>query len=290
MNQQLCELLGINYPIFQGGMAWVADASLASAVSNAGGLGIIAGGNAPKEVVKKEIKKVKELTEQPFGAGNPAKYMARFKEHNIKVIPVVPSVALAKRMEKIGADAVIFEGMEAGGHIGKLTTMSGLPQIVDAVSIPVIAAGGIGDGRGMAAAFMLGAEAVQLGTRFLIAKECNVHPDYKQKVLKARDLDAVITCQHFGHPVRTLKNKLTAQYNQLEKQELQKEVPDLEMFEKIGQGALRKAVVDGDMDYGSVMAGQIAGLIKKEETAQEIIDSLMSECKAIVHKMNQRWG
>ncbi|AWQ40875.1 hypothetical protein CNQ40_14015 [Enterococcus faecalis] len=205
MNQQLCELLGINYPIFQGGMAWVADASLASAVSNAGGLGIIAGGNAPKEVVKKEIKKVKELTEQPFGvnimllspfadeivdlvceeqvpvvttgAGNPAKYMARFKEHNIKVIPVVPSVALAKRMEKIGADAVIFEGMEAGGHIGKLTTMSGLPQIVD-----------------------------------------------------------------------------------------------------------------GDMDYGSVMAGQIAGLIKKEETAQEIIDSLMSECKAIVHKMNQRWG
>ncbi|VFA61049.1 Dioxygenases related to 2-nitropropane dioxygenase [Enterococcus faecalis] len=145
------------------------------------------------------------------GAGNPAKYMARFKEHNIKVIPVVPSVALAKRMEKIGADAVIFEGMEAGGHIGKLTTMSGLPQIVDAVSIPVIAAGGIGDGRGMAAAFMLGAEAVQLGTRFLIAKECNVHPDYKQKVLKARDLDAVITCQHFGHPVRTLKNKLTAQ-------------------------------------------------------------------------------
>ncbi|EMW6124442.1 enoyl-[acyl-carrier-protein] reductase FabK [Enterococcus faecalis] len=318
MNQQLCELLGINYPIFQGGMAWVADASLASAVSNAGGLGIIAGGNAPKEVVKKEIKKVKELTEQPFGvnimllspfadeivdlvceeqvpvvttgAGNPAKYMARFKEHNIKVIPVVPSVALAKRMEKIGADAVIFEGMEAGGHIGKLTTMSGLPQIVDAVSIPVIAAGGIGDGRSMAAAFMLGAEAVQLGTRFLIAKECNVHPDYKQKVLKARDLDAVITCQHFGHPVRTLKNKLTAQYNQLEKQELQKEVPDLEMFEKIGQGALRKAVVDGDMDYGSVMAGQIAGLIKKEETAQEIIDSLMSECKAIVHKMNQRWG
>ena len=193
-------------------------------------------------------------------------------------------------MEKIGADAVIFEGMEAGGHIGKLTTMSGLPQIVDAVSIPVIAAGGIGDGRGMAAAFMLGAEAVQLGTRFLIAKECNVHPDYKQKVLKARDLDAVITCQHFGHPVRTLKNKLTAQYNQLEKQELQKEVPDLEMFEKIGQGALRKAVVDGDMDYGSVMAGQIAGLIKKEETAQEIIDSLMSEYKASVHKMNQRWG
>ena len=295
MNQQLCELLGINYPIFQGGMAWVADASLASAVSNGGGLGIIAGGNAPKEVVKKEIKKVKELTEQPFGvnimllspfadeivdlvceeqvpvvttgAGNPAKYMARFKEHNIKVIPVVPSVALAKRMEKIGADAVIFEGMEAGGHIGKLTTMSGLPQIVDAVSIPVIAAGGIGDGRGMAAAFMLGAEAVQLGTRFLIAKECNVHPDYKQKVLKARDLDAVITCQHFGHPVRTLKNKLTAQYNQLEKQELQKEVPDLEMFEKIGQGALRKAVVDGDMDYGSVMAGQIAGLIKKRRNS-----------------------
>lgn len=318
MNSKLCEMLTIQYPIFQGGMAWVADASLAGAVSEAGGLGIIAGGNAPKEVVKNEIRKIKEITTRPFGvnimllspyaeeivelvceegvpvvttgAGNPSKYMACFKEHNIKVIPVVPSVALALRMEKIGADAVIFEGMEAGGHIGKLTTMGGLPQIVDALSIPVIAAGGIGDGRGMAAAFMLGADAVQLGTRFLIAKECTVHPDYKEKVLKARDLDAVVTCQHFGHPVRTLKNKLTAQYNQLEKQELKKETPDLEMFEKIGQGALKKAVVDGDMDYGSVMAGQIAGLINKEETAQEIIDSLIYECKATIQKLNQFWN
>lgn len=317
MKSKICELLSISVPIFQGGMAWVADASLAGAVSQAGGLGIIAGGNAPKEVVKKEIKKIKEITDQPFGvnimllspyaeeivdlvceekvpvvttgAGNPAKYMERFKANNIKVIPVVPSVALAARMEKIGADAVIFEGMEAGGHIGKLTTMSGVPQIVDAVSIPVIAAGGIGDGRGMAAAFMLGADAVQLGTRFLVAAECTIHRNYKEKVLKARDLDAVITCQHFGHPVRTLKNKLTLQYNQLEKQELQKATPDLEIFEKIGQGALRKAVVDGDVDYGSIMAGQIAGLISKEETAQEILDSLMNECQNTIEQMSQNW-
>jgi enoyl-[acyl-carrier protein] reductase II len=317
MKSKICELLSISVPIFQGGMAWVADASLAGAVSQAGGLGIIAGGNAPKEVVKKEIKKIKEITDQPFGvnimllspyaeeivdlvceekvpvvttgAGNPAKYMERFKANNIKVIPVVPSVALAARMEKISADAVIFEGMEAGGHIGKLTTMSGVPQIVDAVSIPVIAAGGIGDGRGMAAAFMLGADAVQLGTRFLVAAECTIHRNYKEKVLKARDLDAVITCQHFGHPVRTLKNKLTLQYNQLEKQELQKATPDLEIFEKIGQGALRKAVVDGDVDYGSIMAGQIAGLISKEETAQEILDSLMNECQNTIEQMSQNW-
>jgi enoyl-[acyl-carrier protein] reductase II len=281
------------------------------------GLGIIAGGNAPKDVVRAEIRKIKEITDQPFGvnimllspyaeeivdlvceekvpvvttgAGNPAKYMERFKANNIKVIPVVPSVALAARMEKIGADAVIFEGMEAGGHIGKLTTMSGVPQIVDAVSIPVIAAGGIGDGRGMAAAFMLGADAVQLGTRFLVAAECTIHRNYKEKVLKARDLDAVITCQHFGHPVRTLKNKLTLQYNQLEKQELQKATPDLEIFEKFGQGALRKAVVDGDVDYGSIMAGQIAGLISKEETAQEILDSLMNECQNTIEQMSQNW-
>ncbi|MGK0551381.1 enoyl-[acyl-carrier-protein] reductase FabK [Enterococcus faecalis] len=317
MKTKICDLLAIQKPIIQGGMAWVADASLAGAVSQAGGLGIIAGGNAPKEIVKQEIKKIKAHTKQPFGvnimllspyaeeivdlvcqervpvvttgAGNPSKYMQRFKENNIKVLPVVPSVALALKMEQIGADAVIFEGMEAGGHIGKLTTMSGLPQIVDAVSIPVIAAGGIGDGRGMAAAFMLGADAVQLGTRFLVAPECTIHQNYKDKVLKARDLDAVITCQHFGHPVRTLKNKLTHQYDQLEKQELRKEAPDLAMFEKIGQGALHKAVVMGDTDYGSVMAGQIAGLINKEETVQEIIDSLMMDCQNTIKNLQPMW-
>lgn len=317
MQSKICTLLGIKYPIFQGGMAWVADASLASAVSKAGGLGIIAGGNAPKEVVQAEIRKIKEMTDKPFGvnimllspfaedivdlvceenvpvvttgAGNPSKYMSRFKEHNIKVIPVVPSVALARRMEKIGADAVIVEGMEAGGHIGKLTTMSMVPQVVDALEIPVVAAGGIGDGRGMAAVLMLGADAVQVGTRFLVAKECTIHENYKARVIKARDIDTVVTCQHFGHPVRTIKNKLTKEYDQLEKIELRKTVPDLAKFDELGQGALRKAVVEGDTDYGSIMAGQIAGLIKREESAEEIIDSFISETKEIIAVKYSQW-
>lgn len=317
MEHKLSELLGIKYPILQGGMAWIADASLAGAVSNAGGLGIIAGGNAPREVVQAEIKKIKEITDKPFavnimllspfaedivdlvceekvpvvttGAGNPSKYMARFKENNIKVIPVIPSVALGTRMEKIGADAVIVEGMEAGGHIGKLTTMSLVPQVVDALSIPVIAAGGIGDGRGMAAVLMLGAAGVQIGTRFLVAKECNVHENYKAKVIKARDIDTVITCQHFGHPVRALKNKLTNEYDQLEKQELKSATPDTTKFDELGQGALRRAVVDGDVDFGSVMAGQIAGLIKEEQTAKEIIDSLVCEMKEVIQAKYQEW-
>lgn len=317
MQSKICTLLGIKYPIFQGGMAWVADASLASAVSKAGGLGIIAGGNAPKEVVQAEIRKIKEMTDKPFGvnimllspfaedivdlvceenvpvvttgAGNPSKYMSRFKEHNIKVIPVVPSVALARRMEKIGADAVIVEGMEAGGHIGKLTTMSMVPQVVDALEIPVVAAGGIGDGRGMAAVLMLGADAVQVGTRFLVAKECTIHENYKARVIKVRDIDTVVTCQHFGHPVRTIKNKLTKEYDQLEKIELRKTVPDLAKFDELGQGALRKAVVEGDTDYGSIMAGQIAGLIKREESAEEIIDSFISETKEIIAVKYSQW-
>lgn len=317
MQSKICELIGIEYPIFQGGMAWVANASLAGAVSEAGGLGIIAGGNAPKEVVQAEIRKIKKMTDKPFGvnimllspyaedivdlvceenvpvittgAGNPSKYMSRFKEHNIKVIPVVPSVALAARMEKIGADAVIVEGMEAGGHIGKLTTMSMVPQVVDALEISVIAAGGIGDGRGMAAVLMLGADAIQVGTRFLVAKECTIHENYKARVLKARDIDTVVTCQHFGHPVRTIKNKLTMEYDRLEKVELRKTEPDLAKFDELGQGALRKAVVEGDIDHGSIMAGQIAGLINKEETAKEIIDSFIIETKEIIKMRYSQW-
>lgn len=317
MRSKICKLLGIKYPIFQGGMAWIADASLAGAVSEAGGLGIIAGGNAPKEVVQAEIKKIKEITDKPFGvnimllspfvqdivdlvceenvpvvttgAGNPSKYMARFKEHNIKVIPVIPSVALGIRMEKIGADAVVVEGMEAGGHIGKLTTMSMVPQVVDALTIPVIAAGGIGDGRGMAAALMLGAQAVQIGTHFLVAKECTVHENYKARIIKARDIDTTVTCQHFGHPVRAIKNKLTNEYDRLEKVELRVEEPDLVKFDELGQGALRKAVVEGDVDHGSIMAGQIAGLIKKEETAKEIIESYMNETREIITAQYSQW-
>ncbi|MBO0471679.1 enoyl-[acyl-carrier-protein] reductase FabK [Enterococcus sp. DIV0242_7C1] len=318
MRSQICKLLNIQYPIFQGGMAWIADASLAGAVSNAGGLGIIAGGNAPKEVVQAEIQKIKKMTDKPFGvnimllspfaedivdlvceenvpvvttgAGNPSKYMARFKEHNIKVIPVVPSVALGARMEKIGADAVIVEGMEAGGHIGKLTTMSIVPQVVDALSIPVIAAGGIGDGRGMAATLMLGAEGVQVGTRFLVAKECTVHENYKARIIKARDIDTTVTCQHFGHPVRAIKNKLTNEYDRLEKIELRNPEPDLVKFDELGQGALRKAVVEGDVDHGSIMAGQIAGMITKEETAKEIIDSYIIEMKQVFVEKYSQWG
>lgn len=317
MQSRIGELIGIKYPIFQGGMAWIADASLAGAVSEAGGLGIIAGGNAPKAVVQAEIKKIKEITDKPFGvnimllspfvqdivdlvceenvpvvttgAGNPSKYMARFKEHNIKVIPVIPSVALGARMEKIGADAVVVEGMEAGGHIGKLTTMSIVPQVVDALKIPVIAAGGIGDGRGMAAVLMLGADAVQVGTRFLVAKECTVHENYKARIIKARDIDTTVTCQHFGHPVRAIKNKLTNEYDRLEKIELKKDEPDLVQFDELGQGALRKAVIEGDVDHGSIMAGQIAGLVIKEETAKEIIESYISETKEVMAAKCSHW-
>ncbi|SJZ47764.1 enoyl-[acyl-carrier protein] reductase II [Pilibacter termitis] len=318
MKTKITEILNIDYPIFQGGMAWIADADLAGAVSRAGGLGIIGGGNAPKEVVVEQIRKIKATTDKPFGvnimllspfvddivdavieegvkvvttgAGNPSKYMERFKEANIKVMPVVPSVALAKRMEKIGADALIVEGMEAGGHIGKLTTMALLPQVVDAVEIPVVAAGGIGDGRGVAAAFMLGAEAVQLGTRFLVAKENNVHQNYKDKILAARDIDAIVTSQHFGHAVRALKNNLTREFDKQEKLAFQQENPDLEIFEELGRGALRIAVVDGDVKNGSVMAGQIAGMIHKEQTVEEIILELMSEAKEVVARQQARFN
>ena len=300
-SNRVCELLKIKYPIFQGGMARIADASLAAAVSEAGGLGIITGA-APTEWVREQIRKAKELTDKPFGvnimlmsenadeiaelvctegvkvvttgAGSPGKYMNKWKEHGIKVIPVVASVALAKRMEKCGADAVVAEGTESGGHVGQLTTMALLPQVVDAVEIPVIGAGGIGDGRGVAAAFMLGAEAVQLGTRFLVAKECTVHVNYKERILKAKDIDTEVTGRPTGHPVRVLRNKLARKYLKLEK-----EGASIEELEALGVGGLRKAVIDGDVDNGSLMAGQISGMINKEQTAKAIIEELFDEAE-----------
>jgi enoyl-[acyl-carrier protein] reductase II len=300
---RVCELLKIKYPIFQGAMARIADASLASAVSEAGGLGIITGA-APTDWVREQIKKTKELTNKPFGvnimlmaenadeiaemvceegvsvvttgAGSPGKYMEKWKAHGIKVIPVVASVALAKRMEKSGADAIIAEGTESGGHVGQLTTMTLVPQVVDAVSVPVIAAGGIGDGRGVAASFMLGAEGIQVGTRFLVAKECTIHQNYKDKVLKANDIDTEVTGRPTGHPVRVLRNKLARTYLKLEK-----EGASAEELEKLGVGALKKAVVDGDVDNGSLMSGQIAGLINKEQTCKEMIEELFAESNEI---------
>ena len=295
----ITELLNIKYPIIQGGMAWIADASLAVGVSEAGGLGIISG-VGPTEVVRAQIRKAKELTDKPFGvnvmlmqdnadeiahlvcdekvpvvttgAGSPGKYIEMWKSHGIKVIPVVPSVAIAKRMEKFGADAVIAEGMESGGHIGQTTTMSLVPQVVDAVNIPVIAAGGIGDGRGIAASFMLGAVGVQMGTRFLVSNECNVHKNYKEKVLKAKDIETEVTGNSTSHPVRVLRNKLTREYIKIEKSN-----PNSEKLESLTRGALRKAVIEGDTENGSVMAGQIAGLVKKEQSCKEIIEELMTE-------------
>ena len=295
----ITELLNIKYPIIQGGMAWIADASLAVGVSEAGGLGIISG-VGPTEVVRAQIRKAKELTDKPFGvnvmlmqdnadeiahlvcdekvpvvttgAGSPGKYIEMWKSHGIKVIPVVPSVAIAKRMEKFGADAVIAEGMESGGHIGQTTTMSLVPQVVDAVNIPVIAAGGIGDGRGIAASFMLGAVGVQMGTRFLVSNECNVHKNYKEKVLKAKDIETEVTGTSTSHPVRVLRNKLTREYIRIETGNSKSE-----KLESLTRGALRKAVIEGDTENGSVMAGQIAGLVKKEQSCKEIIEELMTE-------------
>ena len=307
MKSRICELLNIEYPIFQGAMARISDASLAAAVSEAGGLGIIAGGTAPVEFVRAEVRKAKELTNKPFGvnimllsefadgiaqmvceegvkvvttgAGAPSKYMEMWKEHGIKVIPVVPSVAIAKRMVRSGADAVIAEGTESGGHVGELTTMVLVPQVVDAVDVPVIAAGGIGDGRGIAAAFMLGADAVQVGTRFLTAFECTVHQNYKQKVINAKDIDTVVTGRSTGHPVRIFKNKLSRKFVELEAANASQE--DLE---KLGVGALEKAVVQGDMDFGSVMAGQIAAIVRKEQSCKDIIAEMLGEAEELLHR------
>lgn len=310
MEHPLLKQIGIEHPVIQGAMSWVATPSLAAAVSNAGGLGMLGSGHEPGEVVRKAIKETKLKTDKPFGvnvlllspyvdevvevvceegikvittgAGSPGKYMKKFKEAGITVIPVVASVALARRMENEGADAIICEGMEAGGHIGKLTTMSLLPQVVDAVSIPVIAAGGIADGRGLAAAVMLGASAVQLGTRFVVAHESIAHPNFKQRIIKARDIDTVVTGQITGHPVRVLRNKLTREYMKVEKEITSDPKPDFSRLEELGKGALRKAVVEGDKDGGSFMSGQIAGLVSKEQSCEEIILEIMSEYKTAI--------
>ena len=305
MKTRITELLGIEYPIIQGGMAWVAESHLAAAVSAAGGLGLIGGANAPAEVIRNYIREVKAVTDKPFGvnvmlmspyadevakvvveegvkvvttgAGNPEKYMEMWKAAGVKVIPVVASVALAKRMERYGADAVVAEGTESGGHIGEATTMTLVPQVVDAVSIPVIAAGGIGDGRGIAAAFMLGAEAVQMGTRFLVAKECIVHQNYKDRVLKAKDIDSTVTGRTHGHPVRCLRNQMTREYVKLEN-----EGKSFEELEYLTLGTLRKAVQEGDVAHGTVMAGQIAGMVSKEQTCKEMIDEMMAQAEALL--------
>ena len=305
MKTKITELLGIDLPIIQGGMAWVAEYHLAAAASEAGGLGIIGAGGAPAEFVRDQIRKAKELTDKPFGvnlmlmnpeadaiaqiivdegvkvvttgAGNPGKYMKLWKDAGIKVIPVVASVALAKMMERAGADAVIAEGTESGGHIGAATTMTLVPQVVDAVNIPVIAAGGIADGRGFAAAMMLGAEAVQMGTRFLVANECVIHQNYKDKVLKAKDIDSEVTGRSTGHPVRCIRNNMTREYLKMEK-----EGATLEELERLTLGSLRSAVVDGDVVAGTIMAGQIAGMVKKEQSCKEIMDEIITEAKVLL--------
>lgn len=309
-NNDICDLLGIEYPIFQGGMAWVSDADLAAAVSNAGGLGIIAAGNAPKEWIVEEIRKAKAKTNKPFavnvmllspfvedivdavieekveivvtGAGNPGKYFKKLNEHSVKIIPVVPSVAQAIRMERNeGVVALIAEGAEAGGHIGVTNTMSLIPQIVDAVNIPVIAAGGISDGRGMAASFCLGASAVQVGTRFLVADECNVADSYKEKVLKAKDTATMVTGNSTGHPVRVIKNKFAKKFKKMED-----ENADIEELEAFSSGSLRRAVVEGNIDNGSIMAGQIAGLVKERESCKAIIEDLINMYERTVISIN----
>lgn len=309
----ICEMLGIRYPIFQGGMAWIADGKLAAAVSNGGGLGIIAAGNAPGEYVREQIRNARKLTDRPIGvnimlmspfadevakvaaeekadvvttgAGNPSKYMAGWKEAGIKVIPVVASVALAKLMERVGASAVIAEGGESGGHVGELTTMVLVPQICDAVSIPVIAAGGIADGRGAAAAFLLGAQGIQMGTRFLSAQECSIHPVYKQKILKATDLCTMVTGKRLGHPVRSLRTQFARDYTKAEYGGM----PDEEL-EALGAGALRRAVVEGDTEKGCFLSGQIAAMVKKEQPAAEIVREVAEETEKVLGRASQWIG
>ena len=312
LRSRVCDAIGIRYPIFQGGMAWVSDAKLAAAVSNAGGLGIISAMNADENYVRDQIRLCRTLTDKPFGvnimlmsphveavaklvaeekvpvvttgAGLPGKYMPAWIEAGIKVVPVVPSVAIARRVERSGATAVIAEGTESGGHIGELTTMALVPQVVDAVQIPVIAAGGIADGRGMAAAFMLGAEGVQCGTRFLSAHECGIHANYKKKVLDARDIDTQVTGRRLGHPVRALRNPFVNRFAEMERDP---GVSD-EQLGAFGTGAVRKAAVDGDLQGGSFLAGQIAALVKKEQSAREIVDEMMAETEAILSHAAER--
>ncbi len=307
-------MLGIEYPIFQGGMAWVADADLAAAVSNAGGLGIIGGMNMNGEQLRAEIRKLRVQTDKPFGinvmlmspfvdevaqviveekvpvvttgAGNPLPYIQKWTEAGVKVIPVVASVSLAKMVAKRGAAAVVAEGGESGGHIGEANTMPLVPQVVDGVDIPVIAAGGIADGRGMAAAFMLGAEGVQMGTRFLVAKECNVHPTYKEKVIKANDSATSVNGRRVGHPARALKNPFTRMFTEREKDLT---ATDEEIM-TLGSGALRKAVKEGDWENGSFLCGEVAGLVRKEQTCKEIIEELVAETEQILRSAASRIG
>lgn len=309
IKSRICDMLGIQYPVFQGGMAWVADASLASAVSNAGGLGLISSINAGTEAVRNEIRKCRELTDKPFGvnimlqapnadeiaqmvveegvkilttgAGSPAKYMETWKAAGIKVIPVVASVALALKMQAAGADAVVAEGAESGGHVGELHTMALVPQVVDALDIPVIAAGGICDGRGAAAAFMLGAEAVQVGTRFLVAEECTVHQTYKEKVLKASDISTIVTGKTLGHPVRSIKTPFSKKFAKMEADPS----TNPEEILAFGSGALRKAVQEGDPD-GTYMAGECAGMVKKIEPAKAIVEDLILGAEAVISNFN----
>lgn len=305
------ELLGLEYPIFQGGMAWVANADLAAAVSNGGGLGVIAAGNMPPELLDREIKRAKSMTDRPFavnimlmsptaeaaievvaenrvpvvttGAGSPGKVIERLKPLGTIIIPVIASVAHAKRVEKQGADAVVAEGTEAGGHIGELTTMVLVPQVADAISIPVVAAGGIADGRGVVAAFALGAEGVQVGTRFVCAVESPAHEAYKRMIIEATDRSTVVTGRTTGHPVRCIKNKLTRRFEEMEAAGV-----SLEELEALGAGKLRAAVINGDVEWGSVMAGQSAGLVKKVQPAAEIIKELFSDAERVLRGLENR--
>ena len=306
MKTAITELLGIEYPVIQGGMAWVAESHLASAVSNACGLGLIAAAAAPAEWVRDQIRQAKKMTDKPFGvnimlmspeadavakvvieegvqvvttgAGSPEKYMADWKAAGVKVIPVVASTALAKRMERCGADAVVAEGTEAGGHIGEITTMALVPQVVDAVSIPVIAAGGIADGRGMAAAFMLGAKGVQVGTAFAASKESTIHENYKNSILKAKDIDTRVTGRSTGHPIRVLRNDMTRKYLELE----QAGAP-FEELESLTLGSLRRAVQEGDVKGGSLMAGQSAGLVKESLSCEELIRGMAAKAESLMN-------
>ena len=307
IRSSICEMLGIRYPVFQGGMAWISDGKLAAAVSEAGGLGIIAAGNQPGAYVREQICIAKQLTDKPIGvnimllspyadevakivieekidvvttgAGNPSKYMKDWQNAGIKVIPVVASVALARLMTRLGASALIAEGGESGGHVGELTTMVLVPQICDVTHLPVLAAGGIADGRGVAAAFMLGAEGVQMGTRFLSAEECTIHPVYKQKILKANDLSTMVTGKRLGHPVRSLRTKFAREYLKAEYSSM----PDEEL-ETFAAGALRLAVCEGDNEKGCFLAGQVAGMVRKEQAAAEIINEVMEEAEVILRR------
>ena len=311
IHTDVCDRIGIEYPIFQGGMAWVSEHVLAAAVSNAGGLGIISAMNAPGEYLRKEIRACREMTDRPFGvnvmlmsphapevakvileekvpvvttgAGLPGVYMKEWVPAGIKVVPVVPSVAIAKRVAREGATAVIAEGCESGGHVGELTTMALVPQVVDAVDVPVLGAGGIADGRGVAAAFMLGAQGVQVGTRFLCARECQVHANYKKKILAARDIDTVVTGKRLGHPVRCLKNPFARAFAQME---YNSEITN-EEIEAFGAGSLRKAAVEGDMENGSIMAGQIAALVKEEQSAAQIIREMFAQAETLLSEASK---